>query len=72
LSLTTNTVDPFTPLPIHGPVSTLSAAVNPCCGCSGTQSRETLKEWELQKCVTWICVGKREVEILEIKISGLG
>jgi hypothetical protein len=23
-------------------------------------------------CVTWICVGKREVAILEIKISGLG
>jgi hypothetical protein len=23
-------------------------------------------------CVTWICVGKREVEILEIKISGSG
>jgi len=72
LSLTTNTVDPFTPLPIHGPVSTLSAEVNPCCGCSGTQSRETLKEWELQKYMLHGYVWAREVEILEIKISGLG
>jgi hypothetical protein len=37
------------------------------------QSRETLKEWELQKYVLHGYVwAKREVAILEIKISGLG